>query len=47
MKCPKCNTAMDVISNLDIDAHNTTQGRKEKVYKCKSCGYHHHEQLSS
>ena len=44
MKCPKCNTAMDIISNLDIDE---TQGRIEKVYKCKSCGYHHHEQLSS
>jgi DNA-directed RNA polymerase subunit M/transcription elongation factor TFIIS len=42
MKCPKCNTAMDVISNLDIDE---THGRKEKVYKCRSCGYHHHEQL--
>jgi len=42
MKCPKCNTAMDIISNLDIDE---TQGRKENVYKCRSCGYHHHEQI--
>ena len=46
MKCPKCGTDMDRISNLDIDSHNT-QGGKEQVYKCRSCGYHHHEQITS
>ena len=36
---------MDTISNLDIDAQKTPS-KREKVYKCKSCGYHHHEQLT-
>lgn len=46
MKCPKCSTDMDAISNLDIDAHNIPN-RIANVYKCKSCGYHHHEQITS
>jgi uncharacterized Zn finger protein len=45
MKCPKCDTDMDRSTNLDVDAHDT-QGRNERVYKCNSCGYHHHEQIT-
>ena len=37
---------MEIISNLDIDAQNMPN-RIERVYKCKYCDYHHHEQITS
>jgi len=46
MKCQRCGKEMNTSLTRDIDGQNSI-GKRDSVFRCASCGYNFHPQITA